>query len=205
MIYRLLGKRLFDLLASFSAMGMTFPVLVPAVTIAALQRRGSPFFFQHRPGKDGRIFKIIKLRTMNDEVDDQGKLLPPSERITRLGRLMRATSLDELPQLINVIVGDMSIVGPRPLRVEYLEHYSKEQTRRHEVKPGITGWAQVNGRNALNWEEKFEHDVWYVDNLCFCLDMKILFLTVWKALQREGINAESGATMKQFKGAKLNG
>lgn len=155
---------------------------------------------QERPGKGGRVFRVVKFKTMNNRRDQTGKLLPDSERITILGKFVRSTSLDELPQLVNVLVGDMSLVGPRPLLVKYLSLYNERQARRHEVRPGITGWAQVNGRNAISWQERFELDVYYVDNLSFWLDLKILFLTVRKVLKREGISSQNSVTMDAFKG-----
>jgi lipopolysaccharide/colanic/teichoic acid biosynthesis glycosyltransferase len=159
-----------------------------------------PFFMQYRTGKNGRIFTLIKFKTMNDRRDASGNLLPDAERLTRIGRFLRSTSLDELPQLINVIKGDMSLVGPRPLLPKYLSLYNEHQARRHEVKPGITGWAQVNGRNAISWKQKFEFDVWYVDNCNFVLDCRILFLTILKIFKREGISASNAATMPPFTG-----
>ena len=162
---------------------------------------GRPIIFtQQRPGLNGKRFTIYKFRTMSDERDAGGNLLPDEKRLTRFGKFLRKTSLDELPELFNVLKGDMSLVGPRPLLMEYLPLYSKEQMRRHEVKPGITGWAQVNGRNTLSWEDKFKMDVWYVDNISFRLDAKILFLTIWKVLKSEGINQEGRATVEFFKG-----
>jgi len=160
----------------------------------------NPFFVQKRPGKGGNLFKVIKFKTMNENKDLNGNLLPDAERLTVVGKFIRKTSLDELPQLINVLKGDMSLVGPRPLLIQYLSLYNKEQARRHEVKPGITGWAQVNGRNAISWQQKFEYDVWYVDNMSFALDMKILFLTFKKVFKREGINQEGQATAEPFNG-----
>ena len=162
--------------------------------------KGTPFFFQKRPGKDERIFTIIKFKTMNDRKDPQGNLLPDAERLTPVGKVVRKTSLDELPQLINVLKGDMSLVGPRPLHVRYLPLYNKFQHRRHEVRPGITGWAQVNGRNAIGWDEKFAYDVWYVDHQSFWLDLKILWLTVLKVVRSEGISSATSATMEEFRG-----
>lgn len=163
---------------------------------------GKPFFIQPRPGKNEKIFKLIKFKTMNDKRDKLGYLLPDEKRLTVVGKFVRKTSLDEIPQLINVIKGDMSLVGPRPLLVEYLPLYNEEQKRRHEVKPGITGWAQVNGRNAISWEEKFKYDVWYVDHLSFILDLKILLLTIKKVFKREGISSTNAATMERFTGSK---
>lgn len=161
---------------------------------------GRPFFFQLRPGRNGKIFKIIKFKTMNDKVDENGNLLPDVDRLTKIGNFVRKTSLDEIPQLLNVIKGDMSLIGPRPLLPQYLELYNDFQMRRHEVKPGITGWAQVNGRNAISWQKKFEYDVWYVDNISFALDVKIFFLTLKKVFVREGISQQGEATMEIFKG-----
>ena len=167
-----------------------------------MANNGKPFFFQRRPGETGKIFKIIKFKTMNGSTDALGNLLPDSQRLTKVGSLVRKSSLDEIPQLLNVLKGDMSLVGPRPLLIEYLPLYNDNQKRRHEVKPGITGWAQVNGRNAISWEEKFKLDVWYVDNQSFWLDMKILWLTIRKVLVREGINQDGQATMEPFKGSE---
>ena len=164
---------------------------------------GRPILFtQDRPGKDGKIFKIYKFRTMTNETDENGELLPDEQRLKGIGKTIRKLSLDELPQLINVIRGDMSFIGPRPLLVEYLPLYNKEQARRHEVTPGITGWAQVNGRNAISWEDKFKYDVWYVDNCSFLVDMKIIWLTILKVLKQEGISSEQHATMEKFKGSR---
>ncbi|GEL11997.1 sugar transferase [Flavobacterium glycines] len=162
--------------------------------------QGKPFFFQLRPGLHGKIFKIVKFKTMNDKKDANGKMLPDAERLTKIGSFVRKTSLDEIPQLINVIKGDMSLIGPRPLLPQYLHLYSDFQNRRHEVKPGITGWAQVNGRNAISWDRKFELDVWYVDHISFVLDFKILFKTILKVVKREGINAADAATIEPFNG-----
>lgn len=197
-----LMKRLLDVVAS----GLGLLLLSPVILVVALLVRlklGSPVFFrQKRPGKDGLPFAMVKFRTMRDAVDAQGNTLPDKERMTRLGGFLRSTSLDELPELWNVFKGDMSLVGPRPLLMEYLPLYSAEQARRHEVRPGVTGWAQVNGRNALSWEEKFQLDVWYVDNRSLWLDIKILFLTVKKVLMRDGVSAEGEATMSVFTGSK---
>ncbi len=164
----------------------------------AIANQGKPFFFQRRPGKNGKIFSIIKFKTMNDKKDAEGKLLPDGERLTKIGIFVRKTSLDEIPQLINVVKGDMSLIGPRPLLVQYLTIYNTHQKRRHEVKPGITGWAQVNGRNAISWKQKFDFDVWYVDHISFLLDLKIIFMTIKKVFIREGINQQGEATMEFF-------
>lgn len=195
-------KRLFDILAS--SLGLL--LLSPVIAIVAWQIRrklGSPVLFrQVRPGLDGKPFEMIKFRTMRDAVDAQGNPLPDSERMTPFGSFLRSSSLDELPELWNVLKGDMSLVGPRPLLMEYLPLYSPEQYRRHEVRPGVSGWAQVNGRNALSWEDKFKLDVWYVDNRSFWLDLKVIFLTLKKVVVREGISAEGEATMSKFTGEK---
>jgi len=193
-------KRIIDILLSVTILLTVWPFLLLSAGTIYL-RLGSPVFFrQARPGHREKLFTLYKFRTMADRCDEQGHPLPDAERLTRWGRFLRATSLDELPELINIIKGDMSLVGPRPLLVEYLDRYTPEQARRHEVKPGITGWAQVNGRNALTWEEKFKLDVWYVDNWSLWLDFKILFLTIWKVLKREGISQEGQATMEEFMG-----
>ncbi|MCL6472823.1 MAG: sugar transferase [Firmicutes bacterium] len=195
-------KRVFDILISSAILLILLPVIL-ATAIAVRLSLGSPILFrQERPGLRGRIFKIYKFRTMRDVFDANGKQLPDEERLTSLGRFLRSTSLDELPELFNVLKGDMSLVGPRPLLVEYLDRYTDEQARRHEVMPGLTGWAQVNGRNALTWEEKFALDVWYVDNWNMWLDLKILWLTLVKVFKREGISAPDHATMPEFKGGK---
>ena len=197
-------KRLFDFaFALLGLIALAFPLLI---LIVLVQRKlGSPVFFhQVRPGLNGKPFEMIKFRTMTDERGTDGQLLPDSVRLTSFGRFLRATSLDELPELWNVLKGDMSLVGPRPLLMEYLPLYSKEQARRHEVRPGVTGWAQVNGRNAISWEEKFELDVWYVDHQSLWLDVKILWLTVKKVLVRDGISAAGEATMSKFTGRKTS-
>jgi len=182
-------KRVLDFFLSLAVLLVASPVLVVVTFLLAIANNGKPFFFQPRPGKNGRIFRIVKFKTMNDRRDAAGDLLPDAERLTAIGKIVRSTSLDELPQLINVLKGDMSLVGPRPLLVEYLPLYSPEQARRHEVKPGITGWAQVNGRNAISWEQKFEYDVWYVAHVSLFLDIKILLKTIQKVFKREGISA----------------
>lgn len=193
-------KQLFDVLASIFGLIILSPIII-IVAWFINRKLGSPVLYrQARPGKDGKPFEMVKFRTMLDAVDVSGEMLPDKERMTRLGGFLRSASLDELPALWNVIKGDMSLVGPRPLLIEYLPLYSAEQARRHEVKPGITGWAQVNGRNAISWEDKFKFDVWYVDNQSIWLDIKILFLTVKKVLVREGISAEGEVTMTKFEG-----
>ena len=176
------------------------PVFVLVTIGLFFANDGKPFFFQLRPGKDGKIFKIIKFKTMTDKKDENGNLLPDADRLTKIGSFVRKTSLDEIPQLLNVIKGDMALVGPRPLLPQYLELYNDFQRRRNEVKPGITGWAQVNGRNSISWEKKFEYDVWYVDNVSFLLDVKILIMTVLKVVKSEGINEQGQATSEEFKG-----
>src|SRR5690554_4746768 len=193
-------KRLIDVLAVSVGLVLLGPVLI-IVALLVKRKLGSPVLFrQVRPGKGGKPFQMMKFRTMTDERGADGELLPDEQRLTPFGQFLRSTSLDELPGLISVLKGDMSLVGPRPLLVEYLPLYSAEQARRHDVRPGITGWAQVNGRNALSWDEKFELDVWYVDNQSFWLDIKILFLTVWKVVKRDGIAAEGEVTMSKFTG-----
>lgn len=199
-MYKNYLKRLFDFLAAFFGLLLLSPIFIIVMIGLYFANQGKPFFFQARPGKDERIFKIVKFKTMNDKKDAQGNLLPDAERLTPIGAFVRKTSLDEIPQLINVLKGDMSLIGPRPLLVQYLPLYNEEQKRRHEVRPGITGWAQVNGRNAISWKQKFAYDVWYVDNLSFLLDIKILFLTFKKVFVREGIAQEGEATMEIFKG-----
>lgn len=193
-------KRIIDVFASFFGVVMLSPVLLLVFLLVRMQM-GSPVLFrQVRPGMNGKPFKMVKFRTMLDAVDAQGNPLPDDQRLTRLGSFLRSTSLDELPELWNVLKGDMSLVGPRPLLMEYLPLYSPEQARRHDVRPGVTGWAQVNGRNALSWDEKFKLDVWYVDNQSLWLDIRILFMTVKKVLVREGISGEGEVTMSKFTG-----
>lgn len=194
-------KRLFDILASFCGLVLLSPVIA-IVAWKIRKNLGSPVLFrQTRPGKDGQPFEMVKFRSMRDAVDASGNPLPDSERMTPFGSMLRSTSVDELPGLWNVLKGDMSLVGPRPLLMEYLPLYSAKQSRRHQVRPGITGWAQVNGRNAISWEDKFNYDVWYVDNRSFWLDIKILFLTIKKVFVRDGISAEGEATMAKFTGS----
>jgi len=199
-VYSVFGKRVFDLLLAFPASLLLTPVLFVA-SVLVRWNLGSPIFYkQKRPGKDGIPFMLYKFRTMREEKDKNGRLLPDDKRLTRLGTFLRSASVDELPELWNVLRGDMSLVGPRPLLMQYLERYTPEQARRHEVRPGITGWAQVNGRNAITWEEKFKLDVWYVDNRSLWLDVKIIFMTIWKILKREGISQSGQATMEEFRG-----
>lgn len=199
-MYRFILKRLFDFIAALAAFLLLSPIFLITTIWLSVANAGKPFFFQSRPGKHGKIFKIFKFKTMTDKKDSNGELLPDKDRLTVVGQLVRKLSLDEIPQLLNVIKGDMSLVGPRPLLVEYLPLYSKRQAKRHDVKPGITGWAQVNGRNAIDWQTKFELDVHYVEHLSFWLDIKILFLTIKKVFVREGISADNSATMEKFKG-----
>lgn len=195
-------SRIIDIVVSFFALLLLSPVIV-VVAFAIRIKLGSPVIFrQVRPGLHGIPFEMVKFRTMRDAVDKRGEVLPDEQRMTRFGTLLRSTSLDELPELWNVLKGEMSLVGPRPLLMEYLPLYSQEQFRRHEVRPGVTGWAQINGRNALSWEDKFALDVWYVDNKSVCLDMKILLLTVKKVLIREGISAQGNVTTSKFQGSK---
>ena len=199
-MYRTFFKRIIDFLASLVGVLVTLPVLLVVAVALAIQNNGKPFFIQRRPGKDGKIFRIFKFKTMTDARDENGKLLPDEQRLTAMGKFVRKTSLDEIPQLFNVLLGQMSLIGPRPLLPDYLHLYNDFQKRRHDVKPGITGWAQVNGRNAISWDRKFELDVWYVDNLSFALDVKILLMTVKKVIKSEGINPENAAATEPFNG-----
>lgn len=200
-MYRSVIKRLCDFLLSFVALVFLFPLIILLSIWLYFANKGAGVYFsQERPGRDARIFKVIKFKTMTDERDSSGKLLPDARRLTKTGKLVRSLSLDELPQLLNVLKGDMSLVGPRPLRTYYLPLYSAEQGRRHEVRPGITGWAQVNGRNAISWTKKFEYDVWYVDHMSFWLDIKIIYLTIKKVFRREGISSATSVTMEAFNG-----
>lgn len=199
-MYKLVIKSIIDFCVSLIVLIMFFPILFGVTVLLFIANDGKPFFFQLRPGKNERIFKIIKFKTMNDKKDSDGNLLPDAYRLTKIGQLVRKTSLDELPQLINVLKGDMSLIGPRPLLPEYLTLYNETQKRRHEVKPGITGWAQVNGRNAISWEQKFEYDVWYVNHVSFLLDCKIVYLTINKVFKREGITSENSVSAESFKG-----
>lgn len=200
MMYRRYGKRLLDLTLSLTALLCLTPVLALLALLIRLTLGAPVLFRQTRPGRQARPFTVYKFRTMTDARDANGQLRPDADRLTKFGRFLRSTSLDELPELFNVLKGDMSLVGPRPLLVQYLERYTPEQARRHAVRPGITGWAQVNGRNALTWEQKFELDVWYVDHVSCLLDVKIIALTVWKTLKREGISQPGRATMEEFMG-----
>lgn len=196
-MYRII-KRLIDLFISILLLIVTLPVTLPVTLLLFFLNSGKPFFFQKRPGKKERIFTIVKFKTMSDKKDRYGNLLPDALRLTWVGKFVRKTSIDELPQLINVMKGDMSLIGPRPLLVQYLSYYSDVQKRRHEVRPGITGWAQVNGRNAITWDEKFAYDVWYVEHCGFLLDCKIILMTMLKVFKSEGISAKGHATMPTF-------
>jgi len=202
MMYRFFFKRLIDLVISFFALLIMSPIFIVVTIVLAITTHGSPFFIQPRPGKNGRIFKIVKYRTMNNIRNSEGLLLNDAERITRFGGFIRKTSLDELPQLINVLKGDMSLVGPRPLLVEYLPVYNEYQKRRHEVRPGITGWAQVNGRNEISWDQKFSYDIFYIDNYNFKLDIKIVVLTFLNVAKSKGINQSGQVTMERFTNSK---
>jgi undecaprenyl phosphate N,N'-diacetylbacillosamine 1-phosphate transferase len=193
-------KPFFDKLSALLVLIIASPVLLVVMALLAISNRGKVWFVQERPGKDERLFALIKFRTMSDERDEAGQLLPDEKRLTTIGRIVRRTSLDELPQLINVLKGDMSIVGPRPLLAEYLPLYTSEQRKRHRVKPGITGWAQVNGRNAITWQQKFSYDSWYVDHCSATVDIKILFLTLIKVFKAEGISSATSVTMEKFRG-----
>jgi lipopolysaccharide/colanic/teichoic acid biosynthesis glycosyltransferase len=201
-LYRNFFKRILEFLFSLAGITLISPILMVIILVLAISNQGQPFFFQTRPGKNNKLFKVIKFKTMNDRKDKQGNLLPDADRLTPIGSFIRKASLDEFPQLFNVIMGDMSLVGPRPLLVEYLPLYSKEQAKRHDVRPGITGWAQVNGRNAISWDEKFKFDVWYVKNMSFLMDVKILFLTIAKVFRSEGISSQNTVTMSKFTGNK---
>jgi len=199
-MYKNYFKRLFDFLAAFFGLVILFPIFIVVTISLFFANQGKPFFFQSRPGKNERIFKIIKFRTMNDKKDALGNLLSDAERLTAVGAFVRKTSLDEIPQLINILKGDMSLIGPRPLLIQYLPLYNEVQKKRHNVRPGITGWAQVNGRNAISWQKKFELDVWYVDNISFKTDVKVFFTTFKKVFKSEGISQEGQATAEVFNG-----
>ena len=202
-MYKCFFKYILDFTVSFIGLLIISPVLLIVTIALAIANGGKPFFFQPRPGRNEKIFKVIKFKSMNDKKDANGNLLPDALRMTKAGSFVRKTSLDEIPQLINVLKGDMSLIGPRPLRTYYLPLYNDMQKRRHDVRPGITGWAQVNGRNAISWTQKFEYDVWYVDNISLRLDIKILFMTIKKVFVREGISSDTSVTMEAFKGNNL--
>lgn len=203
-IYVSVFKRLIDIVFSLLAIVLLAPLFLTVILLLLFVNHGSPFYLQMRPGKNAKIFRLVKFKTMEDKFDASGKLLPDEFRLTRIGKLMRITSIDELPQLLNVLIGNMSIVGPRPLLVRYLSLYNHHQERRHEVLPGITGWTQVNGRNNLGWKEKFDLDIYYVDNISFWLDMKIIFLTFIKVIKREGVNQVGHATSSPFLGNEID-
>ena len=199
-MYHSFLKRPIDFFLALAGFILLSPIFLIVTILLYFANQGKPFFFQARPGKREYLFKIIKFKTMNDKKDAQGNLLPDADRLTAIGSFVRKTSLDEVPQLLNVIKGDMSLVGPRPLLVEYLPFYNERQARRHDVKPGITGWAQVNGRNAISWEQKFEYDVWYVENISLKTDLKILWMTISKVSKTEGISSNTSVTMEKFTG-----
>lgn len=200
-MYKKFFKRIFDFCISLVALLLIgWLLIIIAIWLHFANKGAGAFFFQERPGKDAKIFKVIKFKTMTDERDAEGNLLPDEDRLTNVGRFVRSTSIDELPQLINVLKGDMALIGPRPLLPEYLLLYSKEQMRRHEVKPGISGWAQCHGRNAISWTKKFEYDVWYVDHLSLLTDLKVIYMTVLSVIKRDGISEEGQATVEEFNG-----
>ena len=199
-MYKIFFKPLLDFILSLLGLIISSPLFLIVIIALLFANKGKVFFLQNRPGKNGKIFKIIKFRTMNNKRDAHGNLLPDVERLTKIGKLVRKTSLDEIPQLINVLLGNMSLIGPRPLLPEYLPLYNDFQKKRHHIKPGITGWAQINGRNAVEWDKKFMFDVWYVENMSFLLDLQIMFLTLKKVLKLEGVNREGEATNIAFKG-----
>ena len=199
-MYKLFIKLIIDFTIALFLLMVLSPIIVMTIIGLCFANQGKPFFFQLRPGLNGKIFKIIKFKTMKDKKESEGNLLSDAKRLTKVGAFVRKTSLDEIPQLINVIKGEMSLVGPRPLLPEYLPLYNDFQKRRHEVKPGITGWAQVNGRNLISWQQKFDYDIWYVENISFLLDCKIVFLTIKKVFKREGISAENSVSAEAFKG-----
>ena len=199
-MYQRIIKPIFDFFSALIILILALPILLPITILLFVVNRGSAFFIQPRPGLNQKVFKLIKFKTMNDRKDREGRLLADNERITKIGKWVRSTSIDELPQLINVIKGDMSLVGPRPLLAKYLPLYSVFQLRRHEVKPGITGWAQVNGRNSISWSKKFEYDIYYVNNISFALDVKILITTIKKVLRRKDVNSSEVETMEPFTG-----
>ncbi len=199
-MYKNYLKRILDIVLSVSILILVSPIFIVVYILLVLANKGDAFFVQQRPGKNEKIFKIMKFKSMNDKKDINGNLLPDAERITKVGQFVRKTSLDEIPQLLNVLKGDMSMIGPRPLLVSYLPLYDEEQKQRHNVRPGITGWAQVNGRNTISWKKKFELDVWYVKNCSLLIDIKILWLTFLKVIKRDGISSDTSATMEFFTG-----
>ena len=199
-MYKRIFKQMIDFFIAVTALVVLSPILLIVIILLAFANKGNPFFFQNRPGLNERIFKIIKFRTMTNKLDEKGILLPDADRLTSVGKFVRKTSIDEIPQLINVLMGTMSLIGPRPLLPEYLPIFNERQKKRHSVRPGLTGWAQVNGRNTISWTRKLEYDVWYVENLSFTLDMKILFKTIKKVIISEGINTQNMATTEPFNG-----
>lgn len=199
-MYKFFFKRVIDFTAALIGLVIISPILLTVIILLSIQNNGKPFFFQERPGKNAKPFYIIKFKSMTDARDSEGKLLPDNERITKLGKIVRKTSVDELPQLINVLKGEMSLIGPRPLLFKYIPFYNEEQLRRHEMRPGITGWAQVNGRNSISWTDKFRLDVYYIDNVSLWLDIKILWLTLLKVIRKEGINQSDDRPMEPFNG-----
>jgi len=199
-MYKVFIKRIIDFSVSFFGLILIFPVFIVVFILLVIANNGKPFFFQSRPGKHGELFNIVKFKTMNDKKDENGDFLPFNQRVTKLGSILRKTSLDEIPQLLNVLIGNMSLIGPRPLLIQYLPLYSDKQKKRHNVKPGITGWAQVNGRNTISWKKKFEFDVWYVENISFLLDIKIVLLTIKKVLKKEDVNSKENNNMMPFAG-----
>ncbi len=201
-VYRKYFKRPLDFIFALVGILVATPILLVTTILLTIAYKGNPFFFQKRPGKNEKIFTIVKFKTMNNKRDKQGHLLSDKQRLTKIGKLVRKTSIDEIPQLWNVLKGDMSLIGPRPLLPEYLSLYNDFQKRRHEVRPGITGWAQVNGRNTVSWEQKFKYDIWYIDHISFWLDMKIIFMTVNKVFKSDGVIVEGASTVGRFKGNK---
>lgn len=201
-MYRHFFKRVLDIVCALLALTVFSPLFLALMIIGAIEMKGNPFFTQERPGYKEKIFKLIKFRTMTNEKDENGNLLPDEVRLNKYGKLLRSTSLDELPETINILIGNMSVIGPRPLLVRYLPLYNAEQHRRHDVKPGLSGWAQVNGRNTVSWEDKFKMDVWYTDHVSFLLDTKIVLMTIGKFIKREGISSETSVTMEEFKGSQ---
>ncbi len=200
-MYRNYFKRVLDIIVSLVALLLLSPVFLITLILLFIYNNGKPFYFQQRPGLKSKPFKVIKFKTMNDKLGNDGNLLPDKERVTAFGNFIRSASIDEIPQLLNVIKGDMSLIGPRPLLMDYLRYYNERQARRHDVRPGISGWAQVNGRNAISWEKKFELDIWYIENLSLMLDVKIIYLTILKVFKKDGINNDgAGTTMHPFRG-----
>ncbi|MDO4982678.1 MAG: sugar transferase [Eubacteriales bacterium] len=200
-VYNRYIKRGLDIVCSTAALTVFSPLFLTLTAVGAVEMKGNPFFTQERPGKDEKIFRLIKFRTMTNEKDENGELLPDEIRLNKYGRFLRSTSLDELPEAINILKGDMSVIGPRPLLIKYLPRYNEEQHKRHDVRPGLSGWAQVNGRNTVSWEDKFNMDVWYVNHISFLLDIRIVFITIGKFIKREGISSETNATMEEFMGS----